>query len=48
MFIKLLKFKVASDLQQNFIHKDAEIWTTAMDKYRGFLDKEVWLNPNDP
>lgn len=28
--IELLKFKVAPDLQENFIQKDAEIWTTAL------------------
>lgn len=46
--IELLKFKVAPDLQENFIQKDAEIWTTALADYPGFLGKEVWLNPNDP
>ncbi|YAG16550.1 ABM domain-containing protein [Nostoc sp. DSM 114161] len=46
--IELLKFKVAPDLRENFIQKDAEIWTTALAEYPGFLGKEVWLNPNDP
>jgi uncharacterized protein (TIGR03792 family) len=46
--IELLKFKVAPDLQENFIQKDAEIWTTALAEYPGFLGKEVWLNPDDP
>ncbi|MCF2149975.1 TIGR03792 family protein [Desmonostoc muscorum LEGE 12446] len=47
MVIELLKFKVAPDFQENFIQKDAEIWTTALAEYPGFLGKEVWLNPND-
>ncbi|MFW9262537.1 cyanobacterial protein, TIGR03792 family [Nostoc sp. KVJ20] len=47
MFIELLKFKVASDLREYFIQKDAQIWTTALAEYPGFLGKEVWISPND-
>ncbi|MFN6435550.1 MAG: TIGR03792 family protein [Nostoc sp. DedSLP01] len=46
MVIELLKFQVAPE-QENFIQKDAEIGTTALAQYSGFLGKEVWLNPND-
>ncbi len=48
MVIELLKFKVPSQQREIFIHKDDEIWTTALAKYPGFLGKEVWINPNVP
>jgi len=46
--IELLKFQVDPNQRENFIQKDAEIWTTALAKYPGFLGKEVWINPNNP
>jgi uncharacterized protein (TIGR03792 family) len=46
--IELLKFQVAPEERENYIQKDAEIWTTGLAKYPGFLGKEVWINPNDP
>jgi uncharacterized protein (TIGR03792 family) len=48
MVIELLKFKVPPELQEKYIQKDAEIWTTALASYPGFLSKEVWVNPHDP
>ncbi|WP_414545590.1 TIGR03792 family protein [Nostoc sp. CCY0012] len=48
MVIELLKFKVAPEQREHYIQQDAEIWTTALAKYPGFLGKEVWINPNDP
>ncbi|MBD2449240.1 TIGR03792 family protein [Nostoc sp. FACHB-152] len=47
MVIELLKFQVDPNGRENFIQKDAEIWTTALAKYPGFLGKEVWINPNN-
>ncbi len=46
--IEFLKFKIASQTWEIYIQKDAEIWTTALAQYPGFLGKEVWLNPQDP
>jgi len=46
--IELLKFQVDPNLRESFIQKDAEIWTTALAKYPGFLSKEVWINPSNP
>ena len=48
MVIELLKVKVAPEHREQFIQKDAEIWTQALALYPGFLDKEVWINPNEP
>ncbi|MEA5618848.1 TIGR03792 family protein [Cronbergia sp. UHCC 0137] len=47
MIIELLKFKVPPQHQEEFILKDREIWTTALANYPGFINKEVWLNPDD-
>ncbi|QLE55699.1 TIGR03792 family protein [Nostoc sp. TCL26-01] len=48
MVIEFLKFKVDPNLRENYIQKDAEIWTAALAEYPGFLGKEVWINPDDP
>jgi uncharacterized protein (TIGR03792 family) len=48
MVIELLKFKVPSEKREEYILKDADIWTTALARYPGFLGKEVWINPNVP
>ncbi|MEB3179526.1 MAG: TIGR03792 family protein [Nostocaceae cyanobacterium] len=48
MVIELLKIKVPPELQQEFIRKDAEIWTAALAEYDGYLTKQVWLNPRQP
>ncbi|MCC5635565.1 TIGR03792 family protein [Nostoc sp. CHAB 5844] len=47
MVIELLKFQVDPNLRESFIQKDAEIWTTALAEYPGFLGKEVWINSNN-
>lgn len=41
--IELLKLKIAPEHQEQFIHKDAEIWTQALVDCPG-LGKEVWVN----
>lgn len=47
MIVELLRVKVAPEVREKFIQKDAEIWTKALADYAGFLDKEIWLNPNE-
>lgn len=47
MEIEWLKIHVAPELREQFVQKDAEIWTTALAKYPGFLDKEVWISPDN-
>ncbi|MUG96728.1 TIGR03792 family protein [Scytonema sp. UIC 10036] len=47
MVIELLKVKVPPAQREKFILKDAEIWTAALAKYPGFLEKEVWIDPNN-
>lgn len=47
MVIEWLKFKVDVQNREKFLQKDAEIWTTALQKYPGFLGKEIWINPSN-
>ncbi len=47
MEIEWLKVKVDPDLREKFVQKDAEIWTSALSQYPGFLNKEVWISPTD-
>ncbi|MCU0524744.1 MAG: TIGR03792 family protein [Elainella sp. Prado103] len=46
MEIEWLKFTVAPELREQFVQKDAEIWTMALSRYPGFLNKEVWISPD--
>lgn len=48
MVIEWLRVKVAPELRERYIQKDAEIWTSFLAEYPGFLGKQVWINPNNP
>jgi uncharacterized protein (TIGR03792 family) len=48
MVIEWLKIKVRPDAREDFIQKDAEVWTAALVGFPGFLGKEIWINPADP
>lgn len=48
MVIEWLKIRVASELREKFIAKDAQVWTAMLSGYPGFLSKEVWINPETP
>lgn len=47
MVIEWLKIKVHPELREQYIQKDAEIWTAALTGFPGFLGKEVWIHPTD-
>jgi uncharacterized protein (TIGR03792 family) len=47
MEIEWLKFRVAPDRREEFVQKDAEIWTAALSQYPGFISKEVWISPDN-
>jgi uncharacterized protein (TIGR03792 family) len=47
VIIELLRVKVPPEHREQYIQKDAEIWTAALAGYPGFLGKEVWINPHD-
>jgi uncharacterized protein (TIGR03792 family) len=46
MVIEWLKFTVSSELREQFVQKDAEIWTPVLAAYPGFLSKELWISPD--
>jgi uncharacterized protein (TIGR03792 family) len=48
MVIEWLKIKVAAELRQDFIAKDAAIWTPVLARCSGFLGKEVWIDRQFP
>lgn len=48
MVIEWLRVKVAPELRERYIQKDAEIWTPVLAEYPGFLGKQVWINPHNP
>jgi uncharacterized protein (TIGR03792 family) len=48
MIIELLKLKVPLSEQEEYLQKDAEIWTTVLANYPGFLGKEVWVSSEIP
>lgn len=47
MVIEWLKIKVPPELREQYVQKDAEIWTPALFSSPGFLGKEVWINPDN-
>lgn len=47
MVIEWLKVRVPSEVREKYIQKDAEIWTPLLASYSGFLNKEVWISPNN-
>ena len=45
--IEWLRIKVDPAQRQQYLQKDAEIWTPALKRYPGFIDKTVWLTPDN-
>jgi uncharacterized protein (TIGR03792 family) len=45
MVIEWLKFRVDPKLRELYLEKDADIWTPALKRYPGFIDKVTWLDP---
>ncbi|MDY6783047.1 MAG: TIGR03792 family protein [Cyanobacteriota bacterium] len=47
MVIEWLKFRVEPSKREEFVRKDALVWTATLAHYPGFLGKEVWLDPHN-
>lgn len=45
MVIEWLKFQVPPERWEAFIQRDEEVWTAGLQKFPGFLGKEVWIEP---
>lgn len=48
MVIELLRFRMSPEKVPTFLKKNEELWTPALSAHRGFVDKEIWVNRNDP
>ncbi len=48
MEVEYLKVRVEPELRETYIQKDAEIWTTTLSQYPGYLGKEVWISADEP
>ncbi|MBF2003737.1 MAG: TIGR03792 family protein [Synechococcales cyanobacterium C42_A2020_086] len=47
MVVEWLKVRVTPELREQFVQKDAELWTTVLARYPGFVSKEVWISPGN-
>jgi uncharacterized protein (TIGR03792 family) len=45
MVIEWLRFQVLLELREAFIKKDEEVWTARVSQIKGYLGKEVWIDP---
>lgn len=48
MVVELLIVEVATEDREKYLQVDREIWTKAIAQFPGFINKEVWLNPQAP
>lgn len=48
MVIEWLKFQMDPENREAYIQADTEIWTKALERYPGFVSKEVWIDPEEP
>ncbi|MBD2101193.1 TIGR03792 family protein [Leptolyngbya sp. FACHB-261] len=46
MVIEWLRFRMRPEQREAFIQRDAEVWTAGLQKFPGFLGKEIWIDPN--
>ncbi len=47
MVIEWLKFQVEKSYKDIFLGLDRKIWTSRLSRCRGFVDKEIWFDPDD-
>ena len=45
MVIEWLRFDVPAPSRAAFLKRDAEVWTSGLSRYPGFIGKEIWLEP---
>jgi uncharacterized protein (TIGR03792 family) len=48
MVVELLVVEIATEDREKYLQIDREIWTKAIAQFPGFINKEVWLNPQTP
>jgi uncharacterized protein (TIGR03792 family) len=47
MIIEFLKVQVVPSYRQKYIELEKQIWSTDLFQCEGFINKEVWLDPED-
>ncbi len=45
MIIEWLRFRMRPEQREAFIQRDHEVWNAGLQRFPGFLGKEVWLDP---
>lgn len=46
MVVEWLKFRVEPAQRERYLATDEKIWTSALARYPGFVDKTTWLSPD--
>ena len=46
--IELLRVLTAPGCRDEFLARDAEVWTPALAAQEGFVSKEIWVSQDDP
>ena len=46
--IELLRITCVPGRRDEFLARDAEVWTPALARHDGYIDKEVWVSLDDP
>ncbi len=46
--IELLRVLTAPGCRDEFVARDAAVWTPALAAHDGFVSKEVWVSQDDP
>jgi uncharacterized protein (TIGR03792 family) len=47
MIIEFLKVQVAPSYRRKYIELEKQIWSSYLSQCEGFVNKEVWLDPED-
>jgi uncharacterized protein (TIGR03792 family) len=47
MIIEFLKVKVKPGYRQQYMEAERKIWSAYLSQCEGFINKEVWLDPED-
>lgn len=48
MVVEWLKFRVSASSRDRFLQLDREIWTATLQQCDGFVQKAIWVSPEQP
>lgn len=46
--VEVLRIETPEGCRQEFLARDAEVWTPALARHEGFLSKDVWVSLDNP